>query len=90
MTDCVDTAIINDSMGDILIRKVPETTVARLKARAKRHGRSLQAEALAALEAEGPYSGTALVNELERLRKRGQLSFDVGAALAALREDRAR
>jgi predicted nucleic acid-binding protein len=45
-------------MGDILVRNVPEVTVARLKGRAKRHGRSLQAEALAALEAEGPYSGT--------------------------------
>ncbi|MGP8099260.1 MAG: FitA-like ribbon-helix-helix domain-containing protein [Candidatus Cybelea sp.] len=31
-------------MGDILIRNVPDATVARLKARAKRDGRSLQAE----------------------------------------------
>ena len=77
-------------MGDILIRNVPEVTVARLKARAKRHGRSLQAEALAALEAEGPYSGTALVNERDWLRGQGKLDFDVEAALAALREDRAR
>ncbi|MFY9740278.1 MAG: hypothetical protein WAK11_14685 [Candidatus Cybelea sp.] len=77
-------------MGDILIRNVPEATVARLKTRAKRNGRSLQAEALAALQAEGPYSGTALVNELDRLREQGQLNFDVDAALAALREDRAR
>jgi plasmid stability protein len=77
-------------MGDILIRNVPDATVARLKTRAKRNGRSLQAEALAALQAEGPYSGTALVNELDRLRERGQLNFDVDAALAALREDRAR
>jgi plasmid stability protein len=77
-------------MGDILIRNVPEVTVARLKARAKRHGRSLQAEALAALEAEGPYSGTALVNELDRLRGQGKLDFDIDAALAALREDRER
>jgi plasmid stability protein len=77
-------------MGDILIRNVPEVTVARLKARAKRHGRSLQAEALAALQAEGPYSGTAFVNELNRLREQGALNFDVDEALAALREDRAR
>jgi plasmid stability protein len=77
-------------MGDLLIRNVPEATVARLKTRAKRHGRSLQAEALAALQAEGPYSGTALVSELDLLRKEGQLNFDVDAALAALREDRAR
>jgi plasmid stability protein len=77
-------------MGDILIRNVPDATVARLKTRAKRNGRSLQAEALAALQAEGPYSGTALVHELDGLRERGQLNFDVDAALAALREDRAR
>ena len=77
-------------MGDMLIRNVPEATVARLKTRAKRNERSLQAEALAALQAEGPYSGTALVSELDLLRKEGQLNFDVDAALAALREDRAR
>ncbi len=77
-------------MGDILIRNVPEATVARLKARAKRNGRSLQAEALAALQAEGPYSGTAFLNELARLREQGQWNFEVDAALAGLREDRAR
>jgi plasmid stability protein len=81
---------MNAIMGDMLIRNVPEVTVARLKARAKRHGRSLQAEALAALQAEGPYSGTALLKELHRLREQGQWDFDVEAALAALREDRAR
>jgi hypothetical protein len=77
-------------MRNILIRNVPGATVARLEARAKRNGRSLQAEALAALQAEGPYSGTAFVNELDRLREQGQWNFDVDAALAGLREDRAR
>jgi plasmid stability protein len=77
-------------MGDILIRNVPEATVARLKARAKRNGRSLQAEALAALQAEGPHSRTAFLNEVARLREQGQWDFDVDAALAGLREDRAR
>lgn len=77
-------------MGDILIRNVPEATVAKLKARAKRHGRSLQAEALAALEAEGPYSGTAFVNLVEELRAAGKLEFDLPSALKALREDRMR
>jgi len=90
LTDRLDIAIINDSMGDILIRKVPEATVARLKARAKRNGRSLQAEALAALEAGGRHSGDAFLDELARLRASKKIRFDVTAALAALREDRSR
>lgn len=77
-------------MTDILIRNLPDATLARLKARAKRHGRSLQAEALAALEAEGPYSGDAFVDDVARLRAEGKLSFDLRAALAALRDDRKR
>lgn len=77
-------------MTDMLIRDVPEATVARLKARAKRHGRSLQAEALAQLEAEGLYSGDAFVDDVARLRAEGKLSFDLSAALAALHNDRKR
>lgn len=77
-------------MRDMLIRNVPEATVARLKARAKRNGTSLQAEAPAALQGEGPYSGTAFLDELDRLREKGQWNFDVDAAIAGLREDRAR
>ena len=37
-------------MADVLIRKLDERTVARLKERAARHGRSLQAELRAILE----------------------------------------
>jgi hypothetical protein len=37
-------------MGDILIRGLPRHTIERLKARAKRNGRSLQAEARLLLE----------------------------------------
>jgi plasmid stability protein len=77
-------------MGDILIRNVPAETVARLKARAKRHGRSLQAEALAALEAGGRHSGDAFLDELARLHASKTIRFDVTAGLAALREDRSR
>jgi len=77
-------------MADMLIRNVPPRTVAELKRRAKRHGRSLQAEALAALEAGGRCSGDAFVSELEHLRSEGKLNFDVGAVLGALREDRDR
>lgn len=37
-------------MGQVLVRDLSLRTVLRLKARAKRHGRSLQAEAKAILE----------------------------------------
>lgn len=37
-------------MGQVLIRQIPEETVARLKARAARHGRSLEAELRLILE----------------------------------------
>ena len=37
-------------MADILIRKVPEETKERLRRRAERHGRSLEAELREALE----------------------------------------
>ena len=37
-------------MGQVLIRQIPEETVARLKAKAARHGRSLEAELRSILE----------------------------------------
>jgi hypothetical protein len=77
-------------MPSLLIRNVSEQTVARLKRRARRHGRSLQAEALAALEADAPYSGNVFADELERLWKDGRLGLNLDAALASLHEDRMR
>jgi plasmid stability protein len=40
------------SLTSLLVRNVDADTLARLKARAERHGRSLQAEVLVILEAE--------------------------------------
>ena len=77
-------------MADILIRNVPARTVERLKQRAKLRGRSLQAEALAALQADEPYSGNAFLAELARIREQHDIRFDLSAALDALREDRDR
>jgi antitoxin FitA len=37
-------------VGQVLIRQIPDETVARLKARAARHGRSLEAELRSILE----------------------------------------
>ena len=76
-------------MADILIRNVPAETIAKLKQRARRRGRSLQAEALEALESDA-HSGDVFVDEVERLRSEGRLSFDLSRALEALREDRLR
>ena len=90
LTAETERAIICAIMGDMLIRNVPRATVEKLKRRAKRHGRSLQAEVLALLQEEASYSGDAFVDALEELRADGKLNFDTRAALAALRDDRAR
>jgi antitoxin FitA len=37
-------------VGQVLIRQIPDETVARLKAKAARHGRSLEAELRSILE----------------------------------------
>ena len=79
-----------DTMADILIRNVPPCTIAELKRRARDHGRSLQAEALALLEAGARRSGDDYVVKLRRLRSQEKLNFDVAAALEALRGDRNR
>ena len=77
-------------MPNLLIRNVSTRTVAALKERAKRRGRSLQAEALATLETGAGHSGDELADELARLRADGKLVLDLKAALTALREDRSR
>ena len=37
-------------MGQVLVRQIPDETIVRLKAKAARHGRSLEAELRAILE----------------------------------------
>ena len=37
-------------MGQVLVRQIPDETIARLKAKAARHGRSLESELRAILE----------------------------------------
>jgi len=77
-------------MADILIRGVSAETLAKIKERAKRNGRSLQGEALAAIDALEPYSGRAFADEVDAMRASGAVHVDVREALAALRADRAR
>lgn len=58
-------------MTNLLVRDVDAETVARLKARAVLHGRSLQAEAKAILEAEAALSDRAAwVTFLDGFRSR--------------------
>lgn len=49
-------------MAQVLVRQIPDETVARLKERAARHGRSLEAELRAILE-------TAVGDPRDELRK---------------------
>jgi plasmid stability protein len=74
-------------MPDILIRNLDAAALARLKSRAKRHHRSLQAEARLVLErAAGAEDVRAMLAAWkDRLADR---QFDVSAAL--IREDRDR
>ena len=78
-------------MGNLLIRNVPEKIVARLKARAKRHNRSLQLELHSILVTTATQSSSEIFKQAARmrakLRKKG-IRFSDSAEL--LREDRSR
>jgi len=72
-------------MGDILIRNVPTRTLDALRTRARRRGRSVQAEALELLEQATQPVGAALVDWLAERRVPG---VEVRAAITAIREAR--
>ena len=75
-------------MSDILIRGLDEKTVERLKARAKRHGRSLQSEARSVLEnAAGASLAEALAAARGWRKKLGREFRDSGEII---RQDRRR
>jgi len=76
-------------MAQLLIRDLQDDTVQRLKARAKRHGRSLQGEVKAILEAAAGYSmqEAHAVSEARAARLAGR-AFSDSAEL--IREDRER
>ena len=78
-------------MSDILIRGVDTQTLQRLKARAKRNGRSLQGEAKLILEQAAGHSlpeALAAAGQWRRkLAKQGRRFTD---SAALIREDRAR
>jgi plasmid stability protein len=78
-------------MSDILIRGIDGNTIQRLKARAKRNGRSLQGEAKLILEHAAGHSLPEALNAAaqwrRRLAKQGKCFTD---AAASIREDRER
>jgi len=77
-------------MPDILVRGLKPQTVERLKARAKRDGRSLQGEAKHVLEQAAGADSEEIAAILDRWKKRfaGRRSADSSAEL--IREDRDR
>ena len=75
-------------MGDILIRDVDEWVLRRLKVRAKRNGRSLQAEVGWLLSKAMGYSITDGLEQARLWRAELGRQFDNSAAL--IREDRER
>jgi plasmid stability protein len=76
-------------MPDILIRGLEPETIRRLKARAKRHGRSLQGEAKLLVEQATGAGGQHVAAMLERWQERfAGRRFSSSARL--IREDRKR
>jgi len=75
-------------MSDILVRGLKSTTLDRLKARAKRNGRSLQREAKLILEEAATPSIAEAIAAADRVRRRLGRRFTDSTAL--IRRDRAR
>ncbi len=75
-------------MADILVRGVDDQAMKRLKARAKRHGRSLQGEARIVLESAAGQSVAEVLASARQWRKKLGRRFDDSAEL--IREDRER
>lgn len=76
-------------MSQVLVRRLEQPILERLKARARRHGRSLQAELKAILEAasQADLLDARLVADRIRRALRGRRTTDSGASQA---EDRRR
>jgi plasmid stability protein len=76
-------------MGQVLIRNVEDSVIERLKARAARHGRSLEAELRLVLEQAAAVDHTKLFETADRIRKEleGRYHSD---STQLIREDRDR
>lgn len=74
-------------MSDVLIRGLDVKALQRLKARAKRHGRSLQSEAKLILEQAAGQADLAAILRQWRQRFLGRIFSD---SAALIRQDRRR
>jgi len=73
------------AMGDLLIRNVSKSVLDGLKASARRHKRSLQAEALDLLERSKVAAGDSMSEWLSQVRKPG---LRAARGIAAIRQAR--
>lgn len=75
-------------MAHVLVRDLEPALVERLKGRAQRHGRSLQGEVKAILEAAAPFSPAEALQAAEQWRKRltGRMTSESGDLLRADRD----
>ena len=77
------------NVADLLVRNVPAETLAAIKERAQRRGRSVQAEALDILNLGVQPTGLGLVAWLKTVRPpNANAEADAAAGTAAIREDR--
>lgn len=76
-------------MAQVLVRNLPDDVVEKLRARAARHGRSLEAELRSVLEEVATADLTALREQSRAIRKKleGRYRSD---STALIREDRDR
>ena len=82
-----DSICYQQRMGQLLVRDVPDEIVGALKTRAKRHGRSAEAEHRLILESALKPSQKNFWNRAERSRAR-TAKIDFGDSALLLREDR--
>ena len=79
-------------MAHVVVRRINDDTIAALKSRAKRHGRSLEAEIRAVLEESARHPDTkkvwAAIDRFHARLKRSRRRFADSAPL--IREDRER
>ena len=75
-------------MADLLVRNVPDTLMARLKAQAERNGRSMQKEALAVLEAGTQLTMAEWLERAAHTRERLRRAGYTGDSTEMIREDR--
>ena len=75
-------------MSDLLVRNVPKKTLESLRARARRHGRSVQAEVLQLLERARLPAGDLLLVWLNNTKERGISSQPGIDAIRQTRDER--